>query len=491
MSARLSDPLSADNFAASSYCEMCLEIDSYNLVRLLHTCVMLRYSLVMIAVALGSESVSANDLLQFYMLALTRDTTLQAARAERDAAIETRPQAMSQLLPQVLVNASAARERVGASTTGQLSSPPANCTLSADGTMQRCYGDVHGYGLSLSQTLWSFEAFYRLKEANFQAASAEATFISAQQSLLLRVAEAYFGILAARDQFSTNRSEREAFEVLLDQAKAREHTGVGPRSDVEQAQAFYDTTEQNVIDAQNAIDDARLALTEIIGAHVEDTAPLRDDIPLASPEPALVDEWVKSARQDNPVVRAAELDIEAANRDISVQRGKGLPSFSLTASSSRLWEDPALGGNQTLDTVGVSFTWPLFQSGSVASATRQARALYRQALAKYEMALRDTEKQTRAAYRGVVTGIQRIAAARHAVESGHAAVEASRRNVEFGTGTEFDLLNAQNNYSTVLRAYSQTRYDYLVSLLVLKQQAGRLTEKDLAGIDELLLAHGS
>jgi len=100
---------------------------------------------------------------------------------------------------------------------------------------------------------------------------------------------------------------------------------------------------------------------------------------------------------------------------------------------------------------------------------------------------RDTERQTRAAFRGVVTGIARIAAARRAVDSGRSAVEASRRNVEFGTGTEFDLLNAQNNYYAAQRAYAQVRYDYLTSLLTLKQQAGRLTEPDLEQVDALLV----
>ena len=82
-------------------------------------------------------------------------------------------------------------------------------------------------------------------------------------------------------------------------------------------------------------------------------------------------------------------------------------------------------------------------------------------------------------------------AARRAVDSGHGAVEASRRNVEFGTGTEFDLLNAQNNYYAAQRAYSQSRYDYLTSVLTLKQQAGRLSERDLVAIDELLIETGS
>jgi outer membrane protein len=183
--------------------------------------------------------------------------------------------------------------------------------------------------------------------------------------------------------------------------------------------------------------------------------------------------------------------MEAASRDVSVQRGRGLPTFSLVGGSSKLNQDEVLGGNQTLDTVGISFSWPLFQGGAVASAVRQSRALYRQASATYDTAQRDAERQTRAAFRGVVSGIQRIGAAHRAVDSGQRAVEASRRNVEFGTGTEFDLLNAQNNYYAALRAYSQTRYDYLTSVLTLKQQAGRLSEHDLIAVDDLLIEAGS
>jgi outer membrane protein len=168
-----------------------------------------------------------------------------------------------------------------------------------------------------------------------------------------------------------------------------------------------------------------------------------------------------------------------------------LPTFSLTGSSSKITQDEVLGGNQTLDTIGVSFSWPLFQGGAVASAVRQSRALYRQAQAAYDSLQRDTERQTRAAFRGIVSGIQRINAARRAVDSGHGAVEASRRNVEFGTGTEFDLLNAQNNYYTAVRAYSQSRYDYLTSVLTLKEQAGRLSERDLAAVDDMLIETGS
>jgi outer membrane protein len=113
--------------------------------------------------------------------------------------------------------------------------------------------------------------------------------------------------------------------------------------------------------------------------------------------------------------------------------------------------------------------------------------MFRQSQTAYEAAQRETERLTRAAFRGIVTGVQRIGASRRSVDSNQLAVEAMRRNVEFGTGTEFELLNAQNNYYTARRAYSQARYDYLTSVLTLKQQAGRLTEQDLIVIDNLLI----
>jgi outer membrane protein len=449
---------------------------------------MWRFTLMLAAAFAVPALVSANELERLYQLALAHDATLQAATFERAADIEARPQALSQLLPQIAANASAARDRVGYQSESSLTtSLAASCSFSADQRTQHCYGNAQQLELTLSQTIWSYEAFSRLKEANLTAAAAEATLRSAQQNLVLRVAQAYFALLAAADQLAANLAEREAFGTLLHQAQVREQTGVGPRSDALQAQAFYDATDEAVIDARNALDDAKLALTEIVGTHDDDVVPLREDIPLASPEPASAEDWVASAKQDNLDVRAAQLKADAAEREIAAQRGRALPTFSLVGSSSRLNQDESLGGNQSLDSVGVAFSWPLFQGGLVASAVRQSRALYRQNAALYDAAQRDAERLTRAAFRGVVTGINRVSAAGRALQSGQGAVEASRRNVEFGTGTEFDLLNAQNNYYTAVRAQAQARYDYLTSLLRLKQQAGRLTRADLQAVDALLV----
>ncbi len=447
-------------------------------------------ALAVLAGLCAAPVASANDLLDLYHLAQSHDATLQAALAQRDAAIESKPQALAVLLPHVSANAYDERLRTGEELVGpqtEIGSTITGCQIALGQQNLVCYGDARGYGLSLSQTLWSFQSFSQLREASASAAQAEANLLAAQQALLLRVAQAYFGILSARDNLTTNQVARDSFSTLLNQARGREQTGVGPRSDSEQAQAYFDETEQGVIDAQNALDDAQLLMTETTGSSTTKIAPLRDTIPLQSPDPASVEDWVTAALKDNPQVRAADLQVEASDRDIDVQRGKALPSVALTGGRTRAWQDLNIGGNQADDEIGVQVTWPLFQGGAVLSQIRQSRANWKQAQAQYAGIQRDTERLTRSSYRGVVTGISRIAASQRAEESWRVAVEASKHNVEFGTGDEFNLLNAQDNYYGAQREYSQTRYDYLTALLTLKQQAGRLSEADLTAIDAMLV----
>jgi outer membrane protein len=164
-----------------------------------------------------------------------------------------------------------------------------------------------------------------------------------------------------------------------------------------------------------------------------------------------------------------------------------MPTVSLFGTSSRLWQPSGIGGNQTIDEVGVEVDWPLFQGGGAVSAERQASALHRESEAQYTGVIRDIEAQTRGAYRNVVNGIRDITAAKRALESARTAVEASRRGVEFGTGSEFELLQFENNVYGAERAYNQARYDYLTNLLLLKQQAGELTDGDLEKVDSLLV----
>lgn len=441
-----------------------------------------------IGASLGMRPTHANDLLNVYRLALDNDATLQVMAQQRAASIEARPQAVAALLPHIDANGARTRDRLGyEQQIPEGNDPPTG----SSGSMVDHFGNVRSYGLSLSQTLWSVEAFQRLKSANRSAAEAEARYRGAHLQLMLRVAQAYFRILSAADQLETHRAERNAFGSLLSQARSREQTGVGARSDVVQAQAFYDITEQSEIDAQTEFEDAQRALETITGSFPSRVAPLQEQIPLDSPVPALVEDWVAQSREQNPELQAASLRAEAAAHDTAALQARHLPVLELRGASTRVRQDEEIGGRQNYDSIGVQLTWPLFAGGLIASEVRESRAVHRGAQAEYELALRDTERRVRLAYRGAATGIERVAASARAVASTRTAVEQARRNVEFGTGSEFELLSAQNNQYAAQRAWHQARFDQLTQQLTLKQLAGQLDERDLARIDALLVTNAT
>jgi outer membrane protein len=430
----------------------------------------------------------AGVLLDVYDAARWRDPVLREARETRNAAIESRPQALAALLPSLSASAAVQRERYVLEAGDAAVDDPTDPAASVQDA--RFAATRHDYSLDLRQTLWSLEAFQRLQQSNYTVAEAEAGFLDAEQTLILRVAEAYFRVLATADTLAANRAERAAYAGLVDQAQKRLSAGLGARIGVSEADAFYSLTEQSVIDAELSLMDAQRALMQLTGRTLP-VLPLRDDIPLLSPQPADAEAWLRAMRDDNPAVRAAWLQVGVAERGVAVVAGQYWPTLSLQGSMGRADLADDLGGDQRIDRIGLVAQWPLLQGGLVRSRQRAASAELRKTYAAYEGRVRQAERDTLAAYRGVLAGIRAIRAGQRAVAANQTALDASRNGVESGTRTEFDLLNAQNNYYAALRAYTQSRYDYLSNSLRLKAQAGRLSVDDLAAIDALVLADGA
>lgn len=444
--------------------------------------------LTLVTSVMAATPAQANSLLDAYHAAQRNDAVLEAALEARNAAVEAQPQARALLLPTVTASASAARERYRLDGVQSAIDDPTDPQPASDNT--DFSATRRTYGLDLRQPLWSVESFQKLRQASLEVAQAEAEYRDAQQALILRVAESYFGVLAAADTLSANRAERDAYNALVDQAQKKLQTGLGARIGVEEAQSFYTLTVQSVSDAELALFDAQRALLQITGVPTA-IVPLRGEIPLVSPEPASADDWLSATRHDNYAVQAAQLAMGAAERGVSVVHGRYWPRLSLQGSLGKTEVPEVLGGNQRIDSIGVVAEWQIFQGGMVRSQSREASAHFRQTRAEYDGRVRLAERDTLAAYRGVLAGIRNIRSGRLAVDANHTAVEASQNGVEAGTRTEFDLLNAQTNYYAALRAYYQSRYDYLNNTLKLKAQAGRLSETDLQSVDAVLADDGS
>ena len=448
-----------------------------------------------IALTLHPAMAHAEDLLQAYEQARAGDPVLAQAEATKLATQETVTQARSLLLPQLSASYSYSQSHGTSSSTQPFSTANGFQIFNFTSSSKNYGTQLQG---TLSQTLFNFSDWANLKAAHANARSQDATYRSAEQDLYLRVATAYFGVLAAEDQLRYSEANEKALKSQLDQAKQRFEVGLAAITDVNQAKAQYDSAVATTIAARSSLDDAREALTQITGKSAHDLAPLRDEIPMNAPQPNDMAAWVSDALANNPALQASQHQVSSAEDSVKAAYGAHLPTLSAQISYTRNpgWADQnsRLGGigayhsnSLSRDTaIGVVLNIPIFSGFGTQARVRQAVYNRESAQDVLEQNRRALIRSTRNAYRSVLSGIASVEANKAAVTSAKSSLEATQAGYEVGTQTIVDVLLAQQTLFQAQSAYSQSRYNLLLNRLSLAYDAGKLGYTQLQEVNALL-----
>lgn len=455
-------------------------------------------------VALASVStVSAKDLVGVYQDALKSDPQIRQADANRLASREARPQAWSALLPQLSGTLSRTQDKQDGSEAegaiGSGSGTPTGPVLPVDGTSASVPFLVNTtartWSLNLRENLFSWSNWMSVKQADKEVAQAEATYLAAQQNLILRVAQAYFNVLSALDGLDANQASLEAISRQLDQANKRFEVGLIAVTDVQEAKAARDTAAAAVIAAKRTLATAGDQLSEITGQKYDALNKPGDDMPLNTPQPADEDRWVTVSLDQNVSLLSSRLQADIARENVKIAFGGHLPTFDLIASKSRTTSDGTESISGSPFSLNNAFndrqytlqiTVPLFSGGLTQSKVRQAQYQWIAAKEGVVQSSRATERQARDAYLGVISGIARVQALRQALESSQTALKATEAGYEVGTRTAVDVLNSRRTLVQAQTDYAVSRYDYIVSVIQLRLAAGNLSTNDVTEVNKWL-----
>jgi outer membrane protein len=352
------------------------------------------------------------------------------------------------------------------------------------------------WNVGVRQTIFRWDQFIGMKQANKLAARADVVYEAAQQDLMIRVVQRYFEVLAAEDRLASIRADREAIARQLEQAKQRFDVGLIAITDVQESQAAYDQSVAAEIAAQRELATAEELLREITGERVPDLAAPVEEFPLPIPNPTSEEAWVGMAMEQNLQLLASRFDERIARDEISFRRSGHYPTVDLVAGRNHIEDDsersvldgPFLPADSEIegDSIGIEVTVPLFSGGRVSSRVREAVYLHRAAREQLQRVARETERATRDAYLGVLSEISRVRALEQAVQSSRTALEATQAGFEVGTRTIVDVLNSQRALYQAITNYYQSRYVYIGNVLRLQQAAGTLQIQDLERIDRWL-----
>ncbi len=425
-----------------------------------------------------SPSAYALDLLQSVTQGQQYDADFQSANFEYQSILESRPQIKSALLPQINLDIFYTKSKQEVRNSSRPALIP-NDSYDVD---------TDGYQLSLNQAIYQHGLYLKLEQADLNIAKASVEFEAQKQALLLRIAKAYFDVLAARDNIKFTGSEKQAIEQQLNQAQQRFNAGLNAITDVKEAQARYDIAIANEIAAQNQLTIAKEALQLQIGEMPSPLNSLSDKIPLLSPEPDNMGEWVLTASQNNPALKAAQYALQTAQKQVDISNADHYPSLGLSAQRS--FSSPNNSSFVVRDSIDTSVTLnlniPIYSGGNTSAKKRQAISNKSKAQAQLNKIKRQTTQQCRNSFLGIRSSIARVRALKRALESTQIAYQATQTGFDAGIRTSVEVLTALQSQYRAEKDYAQARYDYIIQLLGLKQAAGILSMSDIKQINQWL-----
>ena len=415
------------------------------------------------------------DLRQAYEAAYANDATVRAARSGTEATRERIPQARSQLLPNISLNAT--RNRNDLTSQGR------------DFRGQPTRSETEYF--SDSQTLTVRQSLYRpyqtaqLRQARAQVEDAEALLVREEQGLLVRVGEAFFEALLARDQLTLIAAQKLTYTTQLDAARKGLAAGSGTRTDVDEAQARVDLTLAQELEARQNEIFTRQRLEVLTGENVGESALASLDTSRFKPDvlaPSLVEDWIARAEAASPELRSLRAQVEAARQEIEKAKAGHKPTLDLVAQWARTNSDTVTSVNSRYDnkTIGLQLSVPIYAGGYVSSTVRQAVASLERVRELMEAQRRDLGIRVHREFRGATEGVLRIAALEQAVRSAELAVDSNQKSAKAGSRTTIDVLNAEQQKTTAQRDLAQARYVYLVSLMRLQSLAGEDEQVNIA-----------
>lgn len=424
----------------------------------------------------GAFSAQAQSLQTLYTAARDYDAAYLATRAQTASAEFRTAQSYALKRPSAAL----------AGNVGRAYTDPPPGVLNPTGA--NVNSRTHGVTLSARHPLLNRQSDATIAQADKSLEVAQSDLALAEQDLIVRLAQAYFDVLAAEDVLAAAQASEKAIAEQLASAKRNFEVGTATITDAREAQARADLVAAQKIAADNDLRVKRLALDQLVGSN--NVRPNRLALPAALPPvtPNAIDPWVERAQGQHPAARRAALGLDVARLETQKARAGHLPTVDLVGNvgPSRAINN-GQGGTTTTASVGVQLSLPLYAGDAINNRVRETLLLEERAANDWTNTRRTLAQAARASFIGVESGRAQVQALEAAEASSRLALEATQTGYRVGVRVNVDVLNAQTQLFQTQRDLAIARYNVLLGTLRLKQAAGQLTPSDLAALDALLV----
>lgn len=438
---------------------------------------MVKKSLIglLVGAAFVSSHAHALDLMHAYEFALNNDPIYRSASKENEAGQANRVIGRSQLMPRLNYSYWTAANNLKQSGPAYTGGP------------NQIYNKAYpsdNQTAQLTQPIFDLGALARYRQGIAQGDFADAKFAYQSQDLIVRTLQAYSDVLFAQDQLNYQTAERDAYREQMKVNQKVFEKGEGTRTDLLESTASFSLAEAKVIEAQDNLENAKRKLEAMMGEPIKSVAEVKklaNNFKIQPIFPKTFEDWKEIALGSNPELTAMSHQIEISRQTYMQSKAAHYPTVSgfVSWNQQKSYTVVTVSQESLQSMVGLSVNVPIFSGGETVGKTSQARAGYEKTQADYDATRDRIITELKKQYDSVNSSLQRVEALMRAVSSSSELTRAMRKSIQGGVRINLDALLADKAYATAQRDLAQAKYNYLLSVLKLKQQAGTLTVEDL------------
>jgi outer membrane protein len=417
------------------------------------------------AFGFGCVAARAETVPEALVKAYQSNPQLNAERARQRATDENVPQALAGYRPQIIASLSGGLQAVR--------------NLLPDNTVQSATLKPWVIGVTVTQTLFNgFKTANSVRVAELQVQSGREALRNVGQGVLLDAVTAYTNVLANQSLVDAQRVNvaflRETLEITQRRLKAGDVTP----TDTSQAEARLSRglSDLNAAEVNFAISQA--TYTQVIGNAPSRLSPAQ---PVDGLLPRSRDEATTLAFQGHPAVLAAGFDVDVASTTIHVAESSLLPLVTLQGSASHSSQDDITLGTTRTDQASIigQVTQPIYDGGTAASQTRQAKEL----TAQSRLVLDQMRNQARTAATGAWVANEgakvAVSAAESEVRAAGVALQGVQKEAQGGQRTTVDVLNSEQDLISAKARLIGAQRDRVIASYTLLSAIGKLDVKTL------------
>ena len=421
--------------------------------------------LLVTAMLVAAGQARAETLADAMVKAYQSSPQLNADRARQRGTDENVPQALVGYRPQVVASLSAGLQAV-------------RNTL-PDNTIQGATLRPWTIGVTVSQVLFNgFRTANSVRVAEFQVLSGREALRNTGQGVLLDAVTAYMNVMANQALVEAQRTNVDVLREIQATTRKRLDAGDVTPTDTAQAEARLSRglADLNAAEVTFAISKATYA--QVIGGppgQLVAATPVDRFSPLTMPAS------IETATHEHPAVLGAGYDVDVAQTTIRVAEGSLLPTVAVQANASR-----SKDSDSTLSTFSTNqasilgqINVPIYDGGTAASQTRQAKELASQS----RLVLEQVRNQSRTAVVGAWVSNEgskvALTAAESEVKAADVALQGVRREAAGGQRTTIDVLNSQQDLTNARSRQIQAQRDRVIASYTLLSAVGRLDVRTL------------